>query len=53
MYVIQTHEYLLLDSLQLADRKAILRHGGFLVKRIAFMEPRVQRGVFLIQKSRL
>ena len=36
--------------LQLADRNSILTVGGFLVKRIAFTEPRVKRGVFLLQK---
>ena len=35
----------------MADRIHILSDGGFLVKRIASTEPRVKRGVFLIQKT--
>ena len=37
--------------LQLADRIYILSDGGFLVKRIASMEPRVERGVFYDKKE--
>ncbi len=37
--------------MQLADRIMILRHGGFLVKCVAFTEPRVKRGVFFLYKK--
>ena len=37
--------------LQLADRNYILTERGFLVKRVVYTEPHVQRGVFLLQKD--
>jgi len=40
------------DVLQLADRIHILSDGGFLVKRIASTEPRVERGVFLYNNKK-
>ena len=35
----------------MADRNYILTEGGFLVKRVAYTEPHVKRGVFLLQKA--
>jgi len=39
-----------LGLLQLADRNSSLTVGGELVKRVAFIEPRVKHGVFLYKK---